>query len=90
MAGEKEICILHGEISREIAGQNKDIGKVSERLGRVEENTKCVPDILETLKAIALQRAHSTGFVAGISIVVSGIISLIGVGASIWFSRGGH
>jgi hypothetical protein len=88
VGGENEVCILHGELSREVSQQNKDIGKVSERLGRVEENTKCLPEILETLKALNTQKATSAGFIAGVAFIISGIMSAVGVVVSIWFSRG--
>ncbi|MDT8901818.1 hypothetical protein [Anaeroselena agilis] len=67
---------------------NKDIGKVSERLGRVEEHTKEIPKVLAAIEGLRNQKAHSSGFIAGVAFVVSGIVSLAGIGVSIWFSRG--
>lgn len=88
MGEGNEICILHGELNQQLAAQNKDIGKVSERVGRVEEHTKLIPDILEKLDELQKEKSRSVGFVAGVSFVMTGIVSLIGWAISAWMQKG--
>jgi hypothetical protein len=88
VGGEHQVCVLHDGIDKELAGLNKDIGKVSERLGRVEEHTKEIPKILAAVESLKNQKAHSSGFIAGVAFVVSGVVSLVGIAVSVWFSRG--
>lgn len=75
MGDGNEVCVLHGDLSREISMLNKDLGKVSERVGRVEENTKCLPDMQKDIKEIKEQKIKTLGFIAGVSFTVSAIFS---------------
>ncbi|MBP2639331.1 MAG: hypothetical protein H6Q66_282 [Firmicutes bacterium] len=88
MGGDNEVCILHTDISRGMTDLNKDVGKLSERLGRVEENTKDIPAILTAIEEIRNQRANSAGFIAGVAFAVSLLVSGVGFSLTIWFSRG--
>ena len=88
MGDGHEICVLHGDLNQQLAAQNKDIGKVAERVGRVEEHTKLIPDIMDKLDDLQRDRSRSTGFVAGVSFVVTGIVSLFGWAVSAWLQKG--
>jgi hypothetical protein len=88
LGGEHQVCVLHDGIDKELTGLNKYIGKVSERLGRVEEHTKEIPKILDAVESLKNQKANSSGFIAGVAFVISGVVSLVGIEFSIWFSRG--
>lgn len=91
MMGEgTEVCGLHGGMQCEMSGLNKDIGKVAERLGKVEANTAGLPQMALDIQALKEQRAVSKSFIAGMMFVVSAISSLIGVAINAWISRGGH
>lgn len=90
MAGETEVCGLHGQLQAETGCLNKDIGKLAERMGKVEEHTKQIPKMAEDLQALKEQRAVSKSFLAGMMFVVSAISSLLGVAINAWASRGGH
>ena len=85
-----EVCGLHGDLQREVSGLNKDIGKVAERMARVEQNTNQIPQMASDLQSLKEQRAVSKSFIAGMMFVVSAISSLIGVAINAWISRGGH
>lgn len=85
-----EVCGLHGQVQCEMSGLNKDIGKVAERLGKVEENTKQIPQMALDLQALKEQRAMSKSFIAGMMFVVSAVSSLFGVAINAWVSKGGH
>lgn len=85
-----EVCGLHGQLQAETGCLNKDIGKLAERVGKVEENTKHIPQIALDLQALKEQRAVSKSFIAGMLFVVSAISSMIGVAINAWISRGGH
>lgn len=85
-----EVCGLHGQVQCEMSGLNKDIGKVAERLGKVEENTKQIPQMALDLQALKEQRAMSKSFIAGMMFVVSAVTGLMGVAFNAFFSKGGH
>lgn len=71
----------------EIFSRLKD---TNDRLIRVEENTKQIPQMALDLQALKEQRAVSKSFLAGMIFVVSSISSLLGVIVSAWAtSRGG-
>ncbi|MCC5467583.1 hypothetical protein [Pelosinus baikalensis] len=88
MGGENEVCLLHGEISRELSTLNKDIGKVSERVVKVEENTKLIPDIAKSIEELKNEKNRAMGFIAGVSFVVSGIVSVAAWLISMWIQKG--
>lgn len=85
-----EVCGLHGGMQCEMSGLNRDIGKVAERLGKVEANTAGLPQMALDIQTLKEQRAVSKSFIAGMMFVVSAISSLIGVGLNAWISKGGH
>lgn len=91
MMGEStEVCGLHGDLQKEVGALNKDIGKVAERLARVEQNTGQIPQMALDLQALKEQRAVSKSFIAGMMFVVSAIGGLVGVAINALISRGGH
>ena len=52
MAGETEVCGLHGQIASDINQMNKDIGKLAVSQARVEENTKQIPQMAIDIQAL--------------------------------------
>ena len=90
MAGENEVCVLHGPLQQEVSALNKDIGKVAAQVGKIEENTKQIPQMADDIKTLREQRMISKGFLAGVCLVITALAS---VGASLinaWLVKGGH
>lgn len=70
--GENERCPDHSEICR--------------ALGKIENAVEILPQLLRDVQAIKVQNARSIGFIAGVSAVVSLIVTFIAPRLASFFS----
>jgi hypothetical protein len=82
---EFRVCSQHNSIVEHDMTLSKDLGKVSQRLAVVEENTKLLPDMAKALEDISTDWTRKKSFVSGMVFVVSGLMYCVyNFGGYIW------